>query len=456
MTPQQLLLTLKARWWVVLLTLALVVTLVVGVTLVLPKQFTATAAVVVDVKSPDALNGLVMGNAAAGYMATQLDIINSSRVAQAVVRKLRLDQNLTVRQQWQDATGGQADLVNWLSAMLMKNLDVLPSRESNVINIAYSATDPQFAAAVANAYAQAYIEVNLELRVAPARQFAAFFEDQTKAARAQLEQTQAALSSYQQEHGITSADERLDYETARLNETSSQLTVMQGELTDSQSKRGGKSDTLTEVLQNPVINGLKTDVARQEAKLRDSLTNLGERHPQAQRARAELNSLKSQLASETQRVLAGIETTYQVGKQREDQLQAALATQKARVLELNKQRDDLAVLRREVESAQRSYEQVSGRASQTNLESQANQTNISLLTPAAVPMAASKPKVFLNALVSVILGTVLGIGLALALELFNRRVRSASDLMDALGLPVLGQIGASVAQQKHLAKGAAA
>ena len=111
---------------------------------------------------------------------------------------------------------------------------------------------------------------------------------------------------------------------------------------------------------------------------------------------------------------------------------------------LNKQRDELNVLRRDIESAQRAFELVSQRASQTNIESQTNQTNIAVLNPAFVPTSPSKPKIFLNALVSIFLGTLLGVALALMLELKDRRVRSAQDLFDALDIPVLGTIGSAV------------
>ena len=303
------------------------------------------------------------------------------------------------------------------------------------------ATTPTFAAAVANAFAQAYMDVNLDLRLAPARQFAAFFEEQTKAARDKLEKAQSALSSYQQANGITSADERLDFETAKLNETSSQLTGVQGQTTDSQSKRGAiNADTLAEVMQSPLINGLKADIARLEAKLTESNVNLGKNHPQTLRTEAELATLRAQLDTETRKITSSIDTTYQVGKQREQQLQGALAAQKARVLLLNKQRDELNVLRRDIESAQRAFETVSQRASQTNIESQTTQTNIAVLNPAAPPADPSKPKVLLNILVSIFLGTLLGVGLALMLELINRRVRSTDDLAEALDIPVLGSI----------------
>jgi len=445
MTLQQFLLILRARWFVALLTLLVTVLVTVGVSLVIPKQYTSSAAVVVDVKSPDPVTGqLLAGMMAPGYMATQIDIINSDRVAQRVVKLLRMDESGAIRQQWQQETEGRGQLLLWLSAVLQKNLDVRPARESNVISISYTGADPDFAAAVANAFAQAYLDVNLELKLAPIRQYASFFEEQSKAARQRLDQALTALSGYQQANGLVSADDRLDYETAKLNETSSQLTQIQGQTTDSQSKRQNVSaDTVAEVMQSPLINGLKADIARLDAKLQEGNVILGRNHPQTLRTESELASLRGQLAVETRKITSSIDTTYQVSRQREDQLKRAVATQKARVLALNKQRDELRVLRNDIDIAQRAFETISQRAAQTNVESQNSLTNIAILNAAAAPIEPSRPRILLNVLVSVFLGTLLGVGLALMLELANRKVRSADDLAEALDLPVLGAIASA-------------
>ncbi len=442
MTLQQFLLILRARYLVALITLLVTVLATIGISMVIPKQYTASAAVVVDVKSPDPVSGMVLqGMMAPGYMATQIDIINSDRVAQRVVKLLKMEESAAIRAQWQEDTQGKGQLLVWLAELLQKKLEVKPARESNVINIIYSGPDPDFAAAVANGFAQAYLDVNLDLKLAPARQYAAFFEEQTKQMRDKLDKAQKALSDYQQKNGITTVDDRLDYETAKLNETSSQLTGIQGQTTDSQSKRqNSKADTVAEVMQSPLVNSLKADIARLDAKLQESNVNLGKNHPQTQRTETELATLKAQLETETRKITSSIDTTYQVSKQREQQLQSALSTQKGRVLVLNKQRDELNVLRRDVETAQRSFEAISQRASQTSVESQNGQTNLAVLNAASAPVEPSRPRVLLNVLVSIFLGTLLGVGLALMLELANRRVRSADDLAEALDLPVLGSI----------------
>ena len=446
MTLQQFLLILRARARLALYTLLATVLTTLVVSLLLPKQYTASTAVVIDVKSPDPIAGMVLpGMISPGYMATQVDIITSDRVAQHVVKMLHMDESPVIKEQWQEASEGKGDITVWLANLLQKKLDVKPSRESNVININFSGADPKFTAAVANAFAQAYVDVNLELKVEPARQSATWFEGQTKLLRDKLEVAQKALSSYQQKTGIVATDERLDYETAKLNELSTQLTIVQGQTSDSHSKghSAGGSDTLAEVMQSPLINGLKSDIARLEAKLQESNINLGKNHPQTQRAESELASLKAKLSSETQKITSSISTSYQVGKQKEKELLEAIETQKTRVLDLNKQRDEINVLKRDVESAQRSFEGVSQRSAQTRLESLSIQTNVVVLNPASEPTDPSKPKIFLNVLVSIFLGTLLGVGMALMLELGNRRVRSEEDLAEVIGLPVLASIAST-------------
>lgn len=446
MTPTQFFLILRARWLVAVLAFLVTVGATAVVTLSQPKKYTASAAVVVDVKSPDPVTGMMFtGMMAPGYMATQVDIINSDRVAKTVVTTFGLDRNPNVRAQWQQATDGKGTPLDWLAGNLRRELDVVPSRESNVINIGFTGSDPAFAAAIANAFARAYIDVNLELRVNPAREYAKFFEDQTKSARERLEAARKALSDYQQTNRITAADERLDHETTRLNEISSQLTQIQAQTTDSQSKRdrGVNSDTVAEVMQNPVINGLKADIARLEGNLKEIGSNFGQNHPQMLSMRSEIDSLRAQLASETRKITSSIDTAYEVSRQREGQLRASLAAQKDRVLLLNRQRDEVQLLRSELDSAQRQFEMVSARASQTHIESQTNQTNISLLNPATAPIEPSSPRVVFNLLASVFLGTLLGLALVLALELMNRRIRSTEDLVDLPNLPLLGQLSSA-------------
>jgi chain length determinant protein EpsF len=446
MSLQQFLLILRARWMIALGVLATVVGTVLVASLLLPRTYTASTALVVDVKSADPIAGLLIPTQfIPGYMATQVDIISSEHVAQRVVKMLKLDQVPDIQEQWRGATdGGRGTVAQWMAPLLQKKLDVRPSRESSVINITFSGTDPQFAAAVANAFAKAYIDTALELKVEPARQYAAWFDARTKQLRDTLERTQQALSAYQREKGIVATDERIDYETARLNEISSQLTQIQALRSDTSSRQrqaGAGNENMPEVLQSPLISGLKADLARAEARLRDVQSRLGTNHPEYLKAQSEIGSLRERITLETRRVASSLNSANQVNVQREAELRAALAAQKEKVLQLKEERDGIGVLQRDVEGAQRAYDLVAQRLTQTSLESQTQQTNIAVLTPAQPPLEHSFPKPLLNTLGAIVLGTLLGVGAAVLLELMQRRVRSAEDLAEMLGVPVLGVIG---------------
>lgn len=441
MNLTQFLSILKARWWVALLLLVLTVGTALGVSLMLPKQYTATASIVIDIK-PDPIAGQFAGMLAPSYMATQVDVIQSDRVARRVVRNLRLADNPQVRADWLETTGGQGDIEAWIAGRFKSNMDVRPSRESNVISVSYRAPDPGFAAALANAFVQAYIDTALELKVDPAKQYSNFFDLRAKDARDALEKAQSRVSAFQKEKGIIATDERLDVESARLSELSSQLVMIQALSSESGSRqaqaRGESAERMQEVLNNPVIGNLKSDLSRNEARLQELSARLGDNHPQVIEAKANINTLRSRLDAETRRVTGGVSVTANINRQREAELRASLEAQRTKVLRMKAVRDEGAVLLRDLESAQRSYETVLARLNQTSLESQATQGNIFVLGQASPPSDPSSPRVFVNTALSAVVGLLLAIGAVLGLELLDRRVRAFEDLTTAVGLPVLG------------------
>lgn len=444
MSFTQFLSILKARKKVALMVLLLTIGVTLLVSFVLPKRYSATASVVIDVK-PDPISAVMYpGMLSPTFMATQVDVIRSDRVALRVAKNLKLTESPVVREQWMSDTKGSGAIEDWLAASLQKQLDVQPSRESNVIAVSYSAPDASFAAALANAFVQAYLDVSLELRVDPAKQYTAFFDTRGKEARDALEAAQAKLSTFQNDKGIIAADERLDIETSRLNELSSQLVMLQAVSSESTSRQqqaqGGSSDRMQEVLNNSVISGLKVDLTRAEARLQELSARLGDSNPQVIEAKASIAELRSRMDVEVKRVTGGVTVSNSINKQREAQLRADLETQRGKVLRLKAVRDEAAVLSRDVENAQRSYDAVLARLNQATLESQSTQNQVNILTRAVPPAEPSSPKILLNSLLSIFVGAVLAVAVALGLEMADRRIRANADILDVLGLPVLGTL----------------
>lgn len=436
----QFLLVLYARKWIILGVLLVAVASTAVVSLLLPKEYSATTTVIIDSKSKDPFTGQLMPSQMfPGYMATQVDVIQSARVARKVVRALKLDESPAIREQFMEATEGQGTVEQWLGDLLLKKLEVEPSRESSAIAITYTGADARFAAIVANAFAQAYIDTTLELRVAPARETTAWFDQQIDQLRAKLDEAQQKLAAYQREKGLIDSDERFDVETARMAELAAQMIAAQSGAFDA-SSRLRDSGSLPEVINNPVVQNLKAQVAAAEGKLAELGRRVGPNHPDYVRLQAEANSYRSQLSEETARAIRGVEATSGAARQRLGGISGAFEAQKARVLELKKQREEASLLAQDVQSAQRIYDAALQRYSQTRMEAESTQTDIGVLNPAVAPTEPSRPRILLNILLSIFLGTLLSVGAGFLVELLDRRVRSGKDIVAELDIPVLAEV----------------
>lgn len=450
MSFNQFLVILRARWAIAVSVFLTVVILVAFASLIWPKQYTATASVVIDSKSDPVTAG---GQAPAGgqpqatYVDTEADIIASERVAQRVVKTLKLDQQPEARKLW--AKGPNDDISIAIANLLLKRkLQVAPAHDSpthasNVIDISVQWSDPVTAAALANGFAQAAIETNIELKVEPAKQYASWFEQRSRALHADLEAKQKRLSDFQAKNGIVATDDKLDVENARLAELSTELVNIQGMRQDAQSRQrqsGTDISTLPEVLQSPVIQSLKAALSQAEAKRPDLAANLGKNHPDYQALEAEISNLKTRIAQESANIAASLGTTTQASMRRENDVRQALEAQKKKVLDLKYQHDQAAVFLSDVTAAQRDLDEVTQRLAQSNLESLTQQTNVVQLSTASIPKDPSSPKLVINLILAIFLGGVLGIGSALAIEMRNRRIREDEDIAEVLGVPLLGKI----------------
>ena len=439
MNLSQFLSILRARWWVAALVLALTVGTAVGISLMLPKQYIATSTVVVDQSRPDPIAGaMYQGNPSPTYIATQVDVMKSERVARTVVRKLKLAESDEAKAGWMRVTKGEGNVEAWIAQQLLFALDVKPSRESNVISVAYKGDDAVEAATMANAIVQAYLDVSLELRVDPAKKYSTFFDSRSKELRASVERAQAKLSAYQREKGVIIAnDGQLDSETARLNELSTQLVALQAIASDS-SSRQQYAQSSAEVLNNGNLSALRADITRAEARLQELTSRLGDNHPKVVEARANIASLRGRLDADTRRVAGSLTVANTINRQREAEIRGSLEAQRAKVMRLRMAREEGGVLVRDLESAQRAYEAVQTRLSQTSLESQTTESNAYVLAQATPPFLPSSPKILLNTALSFVIGLVLAFGAVILLEMIDRRVRTADEVSELLGLPILG------------------
>ena len=448
MNLNQFLLVLRARRKALVITFTAVLVTALAVALLLPKKYVSSATILLDARDEQTMAPRSMsGRERSSYLSTQVDLVKSGRVAGQVVRDLKLAQQPGMRDAFERA-GGVGTIEDWIATGLIEQLKV-DTTAGNVITVTYASSDPRKAAAVANGFAKAFVDTSLALRIEPTREAAQWFEGQLKGLRADVNQAQTKLATYQKQKGITFADERTDVESARLAELSAAYSAARGATYDALSRYdnakaavgdGMSVDVVPEVLANGHINGLKVDLARVEQRREQESTVLGENHPQYQRTLAEIQVLKEKIASEIKRTVASLGSAVEQSKRREQELKNAMAAQMQRVNDMKDARVDLAILTRDVENAQRSYDAVLARYMTNKIESSAKTTNVAVLSPALEPIEPAQPRVGLIGALAIVLGALLATAVAYVLETLDRRVRSRSDLESRLAVPTLGRI----------------
>ena len=448
MTLSQFLQILRARR-LLIAAFAIALTLVgVLVSVLLPNVYLAQVALVADVKDTDPMTGnVVHSQALTNYLNTQADIIASRAVAMKVVEKLHLADDRSMQAAFEERAQGAGSLREWIADRLSSKLEVELARSSNVFRITYAAPEAGDAALLANAFADAYIQTTIELKMDPARRQAGWFDEQVLGLRKKLEASQEKLSDFQRENTLVTTDGRLDIETARLAGMATELVAAQTEASDARTRRdqmkraleAGRTEELPDVVKNGLVQSMKADLTRAEGKLAEAAERYGPNHPQYVAGSAEVNSLRRRMFAELQTARGSIEQTAQIADQRAAQMQAALEVQKRRILELKRASDERDVLSRDVESAQRTYDAATQRASAVRLESQLDQGTVAVLAAAMPPLDPARPRPLLNTVAALLFGLALGVGLAVAAEWRDRRVRTAADIPLATGILLLAE-----------------
>lgn len=456
MDISQFLLALRARRKAFLLVFGATVLAALAIALLMPRSYVATTQVLVDARDEQQMGVAARGLSTRerlGYMQTQLDLLQSPRVIKRAMREAKFLQQPGVREDYERATGGRGNIEDWAAGAVAKKLRVENSA-SNMITVSFTAEDPQRAAEMANAFAKAYVDTTLELRTEPSREAAAWFEDQLKGLRANVSQAQAKLTAYQKEKGIFAVEERGDIESARLAEISNQLLQARNATYDAQTRHkyareliagnasagAGAADALPEVMANASVQALKAQLATAEARLEQAGENLGPNHPQYQAVKAEVGALQSRLGAEMKRVVSALNSAAVQARNREEELKAAYAAQQARLISMRDARVELAVMTRDVDNAQRTYDAALTRWLTNKVDSRAQGTNLAILSPAVAPLEPKSPKVGLVTGLSFLVGGLLAAGVVFLLETLDRRVRSRGDLESRLAVPTLGRL----------------
>jgi polysaccharide biosynthesis transport protein len=441
MNVSQFLRILAARWRIPAIAMLIGTVLSLAWVLFGPGRYNAVAQVLVDVRAPVAvaINGDpgVTPQLQPDYLATQVDVIQSNTVALGAVDLLGLVRNPEAMDVYRDS-GSKDDARTWFANRLLKDLRVTPSESSRVISIAFTEPDAQMAAAYANAFAEAYRQVSIDLQRQPAQQATANYRANVDNLAHQLADAQARLSAKRAELGVVPNPDGSEAEDAKLIALSQQLAAAQA--TQATMNQKGAGGALPDVINSPVVQSLQVEIAKLEAQRQQLATIAGPNNVDYRQVMGQLATLRTQLAQQRALVASSAANTSGQASAAVRQLSSAVATQREKTIANQKARGELLSLQENVENLKTTYEALTARQAQNALLSASNISNVTVLAHADVPeKQAGLPRPALVAAAALV-GLILGLGLAIVSELLDHRLRVPDDIPTWLGVPSLGGV----------------
>lgn len=426
-----------SRRLVFFVTLCLVVALVLLATFLVPPRYTAKAQVIIEGRAAS----FQAPQTLASRLTTEAELIESERVSIAALRQLGLHNDPELRMKWKDKTDGRGEFEAWAAEQLLRRLDVKPSRDANIITISYSSADPSVAAKTVNAFVKAYMDTANQIREEAEVQSFASFGGKTKNLKAALQLAEQKLASFESEHGVAFTDERLDIENLRLSELNAQLVTLQSAAANAAGRqRQADQLAMDEVRKDPLVTSLTFEWARQEARLAELRSRVGDQHPSVNEQRNVLNELKARVNAASARASSSFGLESRIAAERAGAVQAALNAQRKKVMEVKTKRDEARRLQLDLELARRAYDAAVIRANDTVLDTGSSRGSMSVVKEATIPAKPAFPQPAINIPASILIGLLAAIGAALWRESRDRRLRLEQDVYELLEQPLLGVI----------------
>lgn len=344
---------------------------------------------------------------------------------------------------------GKLDAARYVQSLVR----VEPVKDSHLVGIAVESTDASQAALVANAVADAYIEYNLDQRTSATRSAVDWLADQMRELKEKLKDSELELYEFKKANNIVSISmedrqtmisESLSQLNRSLSESRAKRIALEARRSQIQKARqaGLSLESLEEISSNALILDLKSTYS----KLRQEETDLAQKytpdHPKLQAARDKVALVQGQLQGEVDKIVRGLEQSFDTALDTEHRLEYAIEKVKAEALEINKREIEYNRLRRERDNTQSLYDLVLKREKEADLTQLLKVNNVRKLEAATTSEFPIRPRVKLNMMVALVLGLLLGVGLAFLIDYFDNTLKSQAQVEQRLGLPFLGIIPA--------------
>jgi capsular exopolysaccharide synthesis family protein len=314
----------------------------------------------------------------------------------------------------------------------------------------YESTDPGLAAQVVNAIAEEFISGNLENRLEGTVQATDWLDTRLADLKENLSVSEQALQDFREQEGLVSVGGQTSLGNSELAALSQRLEDARRARIEAENIReevqgmGNASTeelmTLPAVLEHQLISDLKKEQGKLQRKVSELAKRYGPRHPKMIAAQSDLTASEEDLGREVRKVVSGISREYEVALRNEQQLQATWEASKSEMQDFNRVEFKLKELQREVDTNRQLYDIFFTRIKNVSETGGFEKPHARIVDQALVPTAPVKPNKKLSVILALVLGIMLGCGVAILLDILDNTIKNPDDVQDRLGSPLLGTI----------------
>jgi polysaccharide biosynthesis transport protein len=448
---------IKKRWRMSMLFAVVVAASVTLFTFLMRPVYEPEARLEIDPPGAEIFNmqGHDSGGAAADYIETQAQNLQSDGLALEVIRALHLDQNPDFAGKKisaaapSDGAGENAlrltPAENEALTVFKKSLTVVRDSAGRLITVSVATHDPELSAQVTNTLTRLFIERDFKTRNDAIAQSTQWLQRQLDDIRQRMDDSNRALANLEKSSGIGAIGDNQNTFSERMIELSRQLMQAQADRIQLQAYldklNSVQSSSLPQISSDPVVQQLTAKLAESKADLAQTLAVYGVNHPNSKKLENQVNALQLDLNAQRSAILNNLKTSYTASKAREGLMQSQMDS-------ANKQMTVLAqynALKKEADANTQLYAALYQKIKEAAIAAETKSSNIRIVDRARVLNIPTRPHRLQNIAFGLLAGLMGGLILAFLLEALDTRIRTPEDIRRCLGaesvsvIPVIGR-----------------
>jgi capsular exopolysaccharide synthesis family protein len=335
--------------------------------------------------------------------------------------------------------------------ILRANVAISPTRLSRLVDIRFTSPNPALSARIANAWAENFIQTNLERKAQATSYGRNLLQGQLAQAKTRLDQSQRQLVGYATAQRIINlpAQTTSGGATSERSIVADNLAALNAALSEAiddriqaeaRFRQLGPSGASSEALRNDAINTLRSRRAELAAQYQQLMTQFEPAYPPARSIKSQINQLDRSIAREEVRVTGSLQADFRQAQEREAVLRARVERLKSEYMDLRERSIQYNIYQQEVDTNRALYDSLLQRFKEIGVAGGVGINNVAIVDPADTPQRPSSPRLLINLAIALFAGLLLGALLAVILEQIDESIDDPAEVERRLGLPLLGTV----------------